>query len=536
MKDIPKAITGESATVYADRAGRWYAEKASAEHKKEFGQYLTPVAVAEYMANLFKPQSQTVRVLDPGAGAGILSCALCESLAERKKPPNSIELTAYETDKDLAVLLKKTLTHLKDRLVEKGVALEFTINTDDFVLAHAACLDDSPRLFDATPVDSSFDVVISNPPYFKIPKSDPRAQAAAAVVHGQPNMYGLFMAISAYLLSPLGQLIFITPRSFASGPYFRRFREKFFEKVTPELIHIFGSRRDAFNRDEILQENIILKAVQTKLPARELASSEITISCSNGANDLATPVLRTVALDFILDLNSPDKVLRIPVSNEDDEIIRLVHSWTGSLRQYGLEISTGPVVPFRAVPLLSEEGNNGTSHAPLLWMQHVKPLCAEWPVKVRKPQYIQINNESKPLLVPDKNYVLLRRFSAKEEQRRLTAAALIAGTLGSPWVGLENHLNYIHRPKGSLTEAETWGLTALLTSSLLDKYFRAVNGNTQVSATELRAMPLPPLELIIRLGNSVMSNKSSTSDIDFLVTNELAGFAVKSAQLVGVYG
>jgi hypothetical protein len=31
-------------------------------------------------------------------------------------------------------------------------------------------------------------------------------------------------------------------------------------------------------------------------------------------------------------------------------------------------------------------------------------------------------------------------------------------------------------------------------------YFRVVNGNTQVSATELRAMPLPPLKLIVEIG------------------------------------
>lgn len=536
LTEIPEAIVGERASEYADRVGQWYAAKATAEHKKEFGQYLTPVKVADYMASLFIPDSSTVRILDPGAGAGILSCALCENLATRRNPPNRLVLTAYETNKDLALVLSRTLSYLQRKLVEKNISLEFAVKTNDFVLSHSACLDDSPKLFKPMADDSSFDIVISNPPYFKIPKSDPRAQAAAAVVHGQPNMYGLFMAISAYLLAPLGQLIYITPRSFASGPYFRRFREKFFSKVTPDVIHIFGSRRDAFNRDEILQENIILKATRADLDIKKMRDRSITISCSNGANDLDRPELRTVNLAFILDMDSADKVLRIPVSNEDDEIIKLIHSWSGSLRQYGLEISTGPVVPFRAVPLLSETGSIGSSHAPLLWMQHVKPLCVAWPLKVHKPQFIKVSNESMPLLVANKNYVLLRRFSAKEEQRRLTAAPFIGSTFGSPWVGLENHLNYIHRPKGSLTEQETWGLTALLSSSLFDKYFRAVNGNTQVSATELRAMPLPPLELIIRLGQKVMAATNRVTETESIVMNELTESVGPPVWLVGTYG
>jgi adenine-specific DNA-methyltransferase len=59
-------------------------------------------------------------------------------------------------------------------------------------MAHAEALDDSPRLFPPEQSEkNSFDLVIANPPYFKIPKSDPRAQAAAAIVHGQPNIYAL---------------------------------------------------------------------------------------------------------------------------------------------------------------------------------------------------------------------------------------------------------------------------------------------------------------------------------------------------------
>ena len=104
---------------------------------------------------------------------------------------------------------------------------------------------------------TEYGLVISNPPYFKIGKDDPRAVSWASVVHGQPNIYALFMAISAELLSESGELVYIVPRSFASGPYFKRFRETFFQRVAPAGIHLFESRKEVFKNQTVLQENLV---------------------------------------------------------------------------------------------------------------------------------------------------------------------------------------------------------------------------------------------------------------------------------------
>lgn len=79
-------------------------------------------------------------------------------------------------------------------------------------------------------------------------------------------------------------------------------------------------------------------------------------------------------------------------------------------------------------------------------------------------------------------------------------APLLEGQIGGEWLGLENHLNFVHRPGGSLSEDEALGLAALLSSKLLDRYFRIMSGNTQVNATDVRAMPLPPLAELERIG------------------------------------
>jgi len=187
--------------------------------------------------------------------------------------------------------------------------------------------------------------------------------------------------------------------------------------------------------------------------------------------------------------------------------------WDATLSTYGLKVSTGPVVAFRSKKHIRKAAS--TNSVPLLWMQHVKSMCVTWPLEgMRKPQYIVNNRGSRYLLVPNRNYVLLRRFSAKEEARRLVAAPYERTLIDADLIGLENHLNYIYRVDGELTSDEAWGLAVLLNSRLLDLYFRTINGNTQVSATELRRLPLPDLKVIKRLGRIAHRSSNSSCDAD----------------------
>jgi adenine-specific DNA-methyltransferase len=222
LKELP--------SVYADRVGQWYMALISTEHKKNLGQFLTPVEVAKFMARFSNPANRpSLRILDPGAGAGVLSCALCEVLEEQRPGLQEIILEAYEIDRQLAIYLEGSLAYAKEQLQTYGISLKYSVNTIDFVMTHALTLNDSLSLTHSYHYNlDRFDIVICNPPYFKIPKSDSRAKAAASIVHGQPNIYALFMAISAELLKDDGVFICITPRSYTTGSYFRLFRARFF--------------------------------------------------------------------------------------------------------------------------------------------------------------------------------------------------------------------------------------------------------------------------------------------------------------------
>ena len=523
---VPVPAEGANPVEYAEVLGKTYLSYSKKDHRKSDGHYLTPAAIARFMAEHSSYSEPHMRVLDPGSGTGILSAAVCEAACS-SGTVKILHVDACETDPLLAGLTRLLLRFSCYWLGQRGIALTFNVRRGDFVLEYAAALEAPSKAnahagnLDGT--KSEYSLVISNPPYFKIGKDDPRAVAWATIVHGQPNIYALFMAISAELLSESGELVYIVPRSFASGPYFRRFREVFFRRVTPVAIHLFESRKDVFKDQTVLQENLVFTG-RRRRDGETVDESQVLVSHSRAAHDLASRRRLLVGMDTVLNPASENRELSIPVCKQDVDLVKAVRTWPNTLRSLGLGISTGPVVPFRAKRFLMPDAN-GPSRVPLLWMQHVRPMRTAWPsTEDGKPQWIKVAPESTKLLVEDATYVLLRRFSAKEEKRRLVAAPMIRGSLNAKMVGLENHLNYIRGVSRDLDEELAYGLSALLNSIFLDRYFRISNGNTQVSATELRAMPLPAERDIRSIGAEVHARLEAGSEspgLDVLVAGTL---------------
>jgi adenine-specific DNA-methyltransferase len=330
-------------------------------------------------------------------------------------------------------------------------------------------------------------------------QKDTRARLVKDIAQGRTNMYTMFMSLAASSLRAGGRYVSITPRSFASGAYFSHFRRQFFATIAPELIHLFDSRRAAFEDAQVLQENIILAGVKKGVVSVDPPS--VAISRSRGLDDLAHPLIQRAPRRFIIDDKQKDPVLHLPDSDIDTHLLQAFRRWNAILATYGLEISTGPVVPFRSSDMLASVDKVKQGEAvPLLWLQHVRRMHVAWPLQnFEKPQGV-LRQASQKLFVKNATQVILRRFSAKEEPRRITAAVLPGGTFGTEQIALENHLNYLYRPGGTLSYEEAVGIAAFLNSTLVDRYFRITNGNTQVNATELRKLPLPPWERLARIG------------------------------------
>src|SRR5882724_2217648 len=223
MKNRNKLLPepNELPSSFADRMGIHYTSFVSQEHKKERGQFFTPTAIARLMASFVSYEADAVRILDPGCGTAVLACALIEYLVNENEHLRRIDLIVYETDVSLISCAEDVLTYLKKWLHDKGINLNHFLHIHDFILDNADSLKEANSLF-VNRIEL-FDFVISNPPYFKLSKDDQRTKAAKVVVSGQPNIYSFFMAIGAKLLKLDGELIFITPRSFSSGNYFKAF-------------------------------------------------------------------------------------------------------------------------------------------------------------------------------------------------------------------------------------------------------------------------------------------------------------------------
>lgn len=502
----------ELPSEYADRVGIYYTQQVSLKHKKDSGQFFTPVPIARLMASFSSSEKNDVRILDPGCGTAILTCALIENLVEKGEMVKEIELVAYETDPNLIAYSEETLNYLKRWLSERDVRFHYLLHIHDFVLDNASALQNSSSA-------EKYDIIVSNPPYFKLSKDDKKTVAAKELVSGQPNIYSLFMGIASKLLSEKGELIFITPRSFASGNYFKAFRELFFNTVQIDTIHLFNSRKDTFNRDSVLQETVVVKAIKEVINP----DKKVLVSSSAGIKDIFEPTIKYFKSSELIDLNSKEKILHLPTSNKDESILNLVATWEHVLIDYDIKISTGPVVSFRAWDYIQNNYENGTVFlAPLFWLHNVGKMILEWPKEVKgKGQFVKVEERSKSLLIPNKNYILLRRFSTKDDKSRLIAAPYFCNYVKADFIGVENKVNYLYRKNGHLGRSEVVGLCALLNSELFDTYFQIFNGNVNVSATELREMKFPPLEDIKEIGNQIiLSNDYSMTNVNHLV-NEI---------------
>ncbi len=346
---IPERGKEEGLVEYAQRLSELYSRTYSTEIRKHRGQFFTPKQVSVFMVSLFEIHHNTIRFLDPGAGIGILSAAFCERLLSSGKAI-SLTLDAYENDTNLLPFLKMVLESCKTELEKKGFNVEYNVYEQDYILQNKSYFTKSDLTWmSLKPI--SYDFILSNPPYYKINVDSPQSIVMSELISGQPNIYTLFMALSASMLDPEGEMVFITPRSFCSGLYYKRFRQWFLSKAEITNIHIFESRKEIFDHDEVLQENIIIKVKKLKNTEKH---KKIIISESKNKHFEKISTLETQTEDVIYRKNG-DIFIRIPTSPLNLEILHIVDSWPNTLKELGLEISTGPVVSFRVEKYLLPE-------------------------------------------------------------------------------------------------------------------------------------------------------------------------------------
>ena len=442
--------------------------------RSNIGQFTTSSEVARTLASLAEPRSRTLRVVDPGAGAGALTLALLAEFIERDVQL-SFEVDLVETDTAAIRLLRRGVQEARDIANSCGVTFDARIIAGDFCDASNWA------------GDRRFDLVIMNPPYMKLGSSDRRRRMVLGR-HGIdcPNLYAAFLGVASVLLRDGGQIVAITPRSFTNGIYFTDFRRELMNRTAFRRVVLFDRRNQLFRSSSVLQETIIFSLRKGKTTATE------TVQIETRADHLTTPhQCHIVEHDSIVVPADCQQFINLPVSPEQARVSSEIEELPEDLSALNLEVSTGPVIDFRSRAALTSAGTSGS--VPLIYPANIDGSGVEWPVATSKPQGFTVSESNQRLLFPNGPYVLIKRFTAKEERRRVVAGVYLPVD-GYDYVAFENHVNVMHRNRGPIGESEARQLAAFLNSELVDTYFRMFSGSTQVNASDLRRMRFPQLD------------------------------------------
>ncbi len=460
-----------------------HAVETSVNHKESFGQYFTPYPIAKFMSSLFPATDKKIKLLDPGAGIGVLSCSFMERIAKEKWNIPAIHISAYDIDNDVYDALNENIASSSSAFKKS----DYEIFSEDFL---------EKTSFEYTwKINETYTHVIMNPPYKKILTNSKERQSARAFGLETVNLYSAFMGAAISLTEDNGYIVAIVPRSFCNGVYYKPFREFILRNCAIKHIHLFESRDKAFKDESVLQENIIIM-LQKNAEQRNVRISYCNDDSFIGLYEFDVP------FNQILHENDSEKYFNIPIKQQIENEKLTAYS---SLKDLGIKVSTGPIVDFRMKNLLLKD--YAPKSVPLIYSVHLKNHRLSWPQESKKPNAILKSDEVNKQFFPKGFYVLVKRFSTKEEAKRIVASLITPDDFVNNRIAFENHLNVFHLNKNTLSENMAYGLVCWLNSTYIDGKFRLFSGHTQVNATDLQNLPYPDREDLEDLGKQLKSKK-----------------------------
>ena len=477
-------------SIVIDQVRREASSLLDSQRRSDLGQYMTPSPIAAFMASLFSYHGR-VKLLDAGAGIGSLTSAFIDQALKNR---TMVDAEVWEIDNTLGDYLKTTL----DEHVQHGQGrIKTHIHASDFI--------EDATFSIQLGCGNRYTHAILNPPYRKICTNSKHRKLLRMAGIETVNLYTAFVALAVLLMEKGGEIVAIIPRSFCNGSYYRPFRNLILRTCAIRQLHLFESRNQAFQDDGVLQENIIIHLVKGE------QQGSVVISTSHDAKflDLQQTTFDAVA---IVKPNDLEQFIHIPTATGQTSAPRLC---THTLRDLGLEVCTGPVVDFRLKKYWRDEPTGDT--APMLYPHHFSDGTLSWPKSHKKPNALQLSPDINKWLMPRGHYVLVKRFSAKEERRRLVAYHLPYEALDATHIGFENHWNVFHIGKRGMDEDTAKGLSTFLNSTILDEHFRLFSGHTQVNATDLRNMRYPSREQLRKLGQLAKNQPNDQATIDRLI-------------------
>ncbi len=303
------------------------------------------------------------------------------------------------------------------------------------------------------------DVVVGNPPFGRVRLSSHERAFFRRSVRGHANLYSLFVDVA--FRSSRGLVGYVMPTSWLAGDYFASLRFLVSGERPLHRLRFVPSRSEVF--PGVLQE-MCLAVFGTEsiwAGARIFSGLDDEIGWQASVNGQAPWVIAR--------------------KDGDAELVQAATRAGVLLKGYGYTVHTGPLVWNRAKQRLKSVSTSRT--VPIVWADAVRSGDRVNYRASRRPRlHFDVNGYAH--LVLRRPAVLVKRTTAKEQSRRLVAAAF-----DDPPAIVENHLNVLIPNAHARVSTDT--LTVLLNSGPVDRLFRALSGTVAVSATELMALPLP---------------------------------------------
>lgn len=479
---IGEAAALLDAETAAHHFGLIYTGMLPRQYRAALGLYYTPPVLTTRLidqATAAGVDWTNCRILDPACGGGAFLAPVAQRILDELpgcSPRILLEnianrLRGYEIEPFGAWLSQVTLD---------AVLLPVTRETGrQLPVVITVC--DSLR---QSPPHERFDLVIGNPPYGRVRlDAEDRARFKRSL-YGHANLYGLFTDLALGHAAPDGVIAFVTPTGFLAGEYFKNLRALLGREAPPATIDFVSVRRGVF--EDVLQETL-LATYRRGFAPRPVGVHEITPANGTGlaikeAGETAIPA-------------DPSQPWVLPRSPLQAPLVARLSRMTHRLADWGYAVSTGPLVWNRHKGQLKE--TPGRNSYPLIWAEAVTSTGKFiWRAEKRNHLPWFEAEAGDDWLVTRRPCVLLQRTTAKEQHRRLIAAALPSDFIDRHGaVVIENHLNML-RPMRERPLIASDVLAAFLNSAAADRVFRCVSGSVAVSAYELESLPLPaPAEL-----------------------------------------